>query len=208
MKDEKLISIIRLQSCSDYEIIKTVNALMEGGIYIVEITMNTPNAFHAINLLSKQFPQLTIGAGTVMDETMAIKAIDAGANFLLTPNLHEPTINIANSYNVSTIPGVFTTSEIVQASKYGIDIVKVFPISTVGSKYIIDLKGLLHHINFIPVGGVTLQNARELLEAGSFALGIGSSIVNDSLIQEGNFSEIKSRAKQFSEIVNTFSGGR
>lgn len=199
IKKEKLISIIRSEDVS--QIKKTVKALYDGGIRIIEITMNTPNALHAIESIRLDFPDILVGAGTVLDEQTARLAILSGANFLLAPTLNQATIESANRYNIPIIPGVFTPTEVLQALEWGAPVVKIFPISSVGPQYIKDLKGPLNHIDIIPVGGINLQNSRSFIDAGSFALGIGSSLVNDKLVNDGNFIEITNRAREFVKIV-------
>ncbi|MFS0638583.1 bifunctional 4-hydroxy-2-oxoglutarate aldolase/2-dehydro-3-deoxy-phosphogluconate aldolase [Mesobacillus foraminis] len=194
IREEKIISIIRSESISD--LVEVVGALYDGGIRLVEITMNTPNALIGIEQIQQKYPEMLVGAGTVLDQETARLAILSGAAFLLAPTLHEESIALANRYNVPLFPGVLTPTEIVKAYESGAQAVKIFPIRSFGSQYIKDIKGPLPHVNMIPVGGVDTDNVTEYLNNGSFAVGIGSSLVNDLLISQKNFSEISRRAKR------------
>ncbi|WP_312093062.1 bifunctional 4-hydroxy-2-oxoglutarate aldolase/2-dehydro-3-deoxy-phosphogluconate aldolase [Niallia sp.] len=199
---EKIISAIRIQT-GEY-ISQIVESLYNGGVKVIEITMNTPNALKHIEKIKIDFPDVLIGVGTVLDEETTRSAISAGASFILSPTLHEASMKMANRYNVPFIPGVLTPTEVLQAYEYGAKVVKIFPISSLGPKYIKDLKAPLAHIDMIPMGGITVANASEFLKAGSFALGIGSTLVNDKLIKDLNFEEIERRAKQLVNTVQTY----
>lgn len=203
IKEEKIIAIMR----SDYPeaLDQVVSSLQEGGIRIIEVTLNTPNALKKIEDLNNKFPDMIIGAGTVLDSETAREAILSGASFLLSPSLHLEVIQMANRYQIPVIPGVFTPTEIVTAVEWGAKVVKVFPVGTLGPGYIKELKGPLSHIEMIPVGGVTAENAHQFLAAGSFALGMGSFLVNDQFIENKDFSKIKQRAQQLVDIIADFS---
>lgn len=199
MENEKIVSIIRCKSTNDIE--SVVSALYDGGIRFVEITMNTPNALQAIEIVVRKFPGMQVGAGTVLDAETARLAILSGASFLLAPALHEESMTMANRYNVPLIPGVLTPTEILKAFELGAQVVKVFPIRAFGPQYIKDIKGPMPYVNIMPVGGVDIENAKDYLDHGSFALGIGSTLVNDKLIEQKNFTEIYNRAKKLIEAV-------
>ena len=200
IQKEKIVSIIRTESIQDLE--EVVTALYEGGIRVVEITLNTPGALKGIEMIRLKFPEMVVGAGTVLDGETARIAILAGASFLLAPMLNEGSILMANRYQVPIIPGVMTPTEIMKAYELGAQIVKVFPMNTLGIQYLKDLRGPLPQVHVMPVGGVNLDNIKEYLDAGSFAVGIGSSLVSNQLIIERNFKEIHSRAKRFVERAN------
>lgn len=200
IKKTKLVAIIRGDSSEGLE--NTVSSLYAGGIRVIEVTMNTPGALNGIEKMKTLYPDLLVGAGTVLDSETARLAILSGASFLLTPTLKKETIEAANRYNVPIVPGVFTPTEALTAYEYGAKMVKIFPIRSLGSKYLSDLKGPLPYIQTMVVGGVSLDNAEEYLRAGASSLGIGSSLVDDKLIQQGDFGEIERRAARFVEIVN------
>src|SRR5690606_35181024 len=120
------------------------------------------------------------------------------------PTLKESSIAMANRYNTFIVPGVLTPTEALTAYEYGARMIKIFPARSVGSKYITDLKGPLSHLDIMAVGGISLENAEEFLEAGSSALGIGSALVDNKLVKQGDFDEIEKRAREFVELANRF----
>ncbi|MDN3019089.1 bifunctional 4-hydroxy-2-oxoglutarate aldolase/2-dehydro-3-deoxy-phosphogluconate aldolase [Paenibacillus sp. BSR1-1] len=195
----KIVAIIRSQSLDGLE--NTVKSLYRGGIRAIEITLNTPGALSGIERLKERYPELLIGAGTVLDSESARLAILSGAGYLLTPTLKKETIETANRYNVPVIPGVLTPTEALTAYEYGAKMVKIFPISHLGPKYLTDLKGPLPFVETMAVGGISLENAADYLLAGASALGIGSSLVDEKLVKQGDFSEIERRAARFVEIA-------
>lgn len=197
---EKLVAIIRSNSSDKLE--STVKSLYDGGIRVVEVTMNTPGALNGIERMKALYPSMLIGAGTVLDPETARLSILSGASFILTPTLKRSTIEMVNRYNVPIIPGVLTPTEALTAYEYGAKMVKIFPIRSLGPTYISDLKGPLPFIQTMVVGGISLENAEEYLRAGVHSLGIGSSLVDDKLIEKGKFEEIERRAARFVEIVN------
>jgi 2-dehydro-3-deoxyphosphogluconate aldolase / (4S)-4-hydroxy-2-oxoglutarate aldolase len=196
----KLVAIIRSHSLEGLE--NTARSLFQGGIRAIEITMNTPGALSGIERLKEKYPGLLIGAGTVLDSETARLAIISGAGYILTPTLKKETIETANRYNVPIIPGVMTPTEVLTAYEYGAKMVKVFPIRQLGPRYLTDLKGPLPFVETMAVGGISLENAGLYLKAGASALGIGSSLVDEKLVQQGDFTEIERRAASFVEIVN------
>ncbi|WP_102272510.1 bifunctional 4-hydroxy-2-oxoglutarate aldolase/2-dehydro-3-deoxy-phosphogluconate aldolase [Cytobacillus massiliigabonensis] len=202
IKREKLVAIIRSHSSEGLE--NTVRSLYQGGIRAVEITMNTPGALNGIERVKQLYPDLLIGAGTVLDSETARLAILSGASFLLTPTLKHQTIEIANRYNTPIIPGVLTPTEALTAYEYGAKMVKIFPVSHFGPKYLTDLKGPLPFIETMAVGGISLDNVHTYFKAGANSVGIGSTLVNDQLVQQGDFGEIEKRAAQFVESVKNF----
>ena len=196
----KLVAIIRCHCSEGLE--NTVRSLYQGGIRAIEITMNTPGALRGIERMKEKYPELLIGAGTVLDSETARLAIMSGAGFLLTPTLKKETIEIANRYHVPIIPGVMTPTEVLTAFEYGAKMVKIFPIRNLGPKYLADLKGPLPFVETMAVGGISLENAGLYLKSGASALGIGSALVDEKLVQQGDFTEIERRAASFVEIVN------
>lgn len=196
LKDNKLIVIIR--GVEEESVVPLVQALYDGGVRLVEVTMNTPRAKNMITVLNEQFREkLLIGAGTVIEKEEAIEAIEAGASYLITPNLDEEIIHIALEKKVPILPGVMTPSEVVKAKKLGTEVVKIFPLNSLGSNYIKELRGPLGHIPVIAVGGVNLENVSRFLEEGAIGVGIGSGIIDKDAIKQGNFPLITELAKQF-----------
>ncbi|MDP5272797.1 bifunctional 4-hydroxy-2-oxoglutarate aldolase/2-dehydro-3-deoxy-phosphogluconate aldolase [Chengkuizengella axinellae] len=200
LKEEKMIAILRGYTFD--EATHTVDALIEGGIRFLEVTMNTDGALHMVNQWRETYDQRAyIGVGTVLDEDMAWDAIQAGAQFIITPNLDERVVKVALDNEVDIWPGTFTPSEIVRATNLGVDAVKIFPLASLGISYLKEIRAPLDHIPMIATGGVTLENMHEYFNAGASAVGIGSSLVNKKLIQSGHFEELTVLAKQFVDKV-------
>jgi len=202
IRREKIVAAIRL--ASDEHLLEAAESLYRGGVRIIEITMNTPNALHHVDKLRQRHPDAWIGVGTVLDEVTARSAISAGASFLLSPILNKAAIRTANRYNIPFIPGVLTPTEIMAACECGATVVKIFPIDVFGPGYVKTIAAPLPHVNVIPMGGITAENARAYLEAGSFALGVGSTLVSDRLVGEGRFAEIENRARRLAGIVDQY----
>lgn len=198
---EKIVAIVRMSSLEGLE--KTVEALYESGIHFIEITMNTPDALQGIKRVKALYPEMYVGAGTVLDSESARMAIYAGADFLLTPTLKKETILTANRYQIPIIPGTLTPTEALTAVEYGASMVKIFPARQVGPSYFSDLKGPLSQINTMAVGGIDLDNAAIFLKSGATTLGIGSSLVDEKLVRSNDFDEIARRARMFVEIVQS-----
>ena len=173
--EHKIIAIIRGAQPTD--VYRIAEALYEGGIRIMEITMNSDEPLAVIEKLSAEFGgRMVIGAGTVLDAGMAEAAVDAGAMFVLSPIVSTEVIRTAKERGVVAIPGAYTPTEIYQAYQQGGDLIKVFPASS--PSYIKELRGPLPHIPLLPTGGITSENIREFRQAGAAGFGIGSSLVN------------------------------
>ncbi|UTE77458.1 bifunctional 4-hydroxy-2-oxoglutarate aldolase/2-dehydro-3-deoxy-phosphogluconate aldolase [Rossellomorea sp. KS-H15a] len=198
IEQHQLVAIIRITSTDEVE--SVVNSLFKGGIRIVEITMNSPGALRGIERVKEAFPDMVVGAGTVLDPETARSAILAGADFLLTPTLKKETIEMGRRYDVDVIPGVLSPTEALTAYEYGASMVKIFPARTFGPSYIRDLHGPLPQLKCMAVGGIGLDNALSYIEAGAVGLGIGSSLVDERLILSGDFAEIEERARRFVQI--------
>lgn len=180
-------------------------AVSEGGIPVVEITMTVPGAVDVIRELAKSnASKILIGAGTVLDAEAARRCRDAGAQFLVSPALNLETVEFAVRENILIMAGALTPTEIVKAWKAGADFVKVFPCGQVGgAKYIKAIKGPLPHIPLVPTGGVNLNTAAEFLEAGAEALGVGSELVPAAALKSGKPEIIVETARKFAAIVKT-----
>ena len=193
IEETRIISIIR--GIPKDHILATVDALYKGGIKCVEITMDSPNALEMIALVKEKYTdEILVGAGTVLDEVTARKVILAGAEFILSPTLSTKVIEICNMYGKLAIPGVFTPTEALTAIQAGAQIVKIFPVGSVGPGYIKDLKGPLSQIKVIPVGGVDVGNAKAYLESGATAIGVGSCLVNRADVLKGDFEKITKKS--------------
>ncbi len=197
--DHKIVAIIRGYDIS--ETIDIVQALYDGGIRIVEVTLNSPNPFKTIAQLSLKFQgQMKIGAGTVMDEEDTRKAIDAGAEFIISPIIDEKSIVFAKKMGAVPMPGAFSPNEIYDAYTKGGEIIKVFP-SILGPEYIKNIKGPLPHIPLMPTGGVTAQNIPEYMKAGAIAFGIGGGLLKSNAVGGQRLDDIRNNAHVFTNGI-------
>lgn len=197
---EKLIAVIRLHdSTKMYEV---VSALVAGGILNIEITLNTPDALRWIQWYADD-GTVAIGAGTVLTPEDADGALTAGARFLVSPVYFEEMIPMAHATEACAIPGGFTPTELFRCASAGADAVKLFPLAQLGPAYLRAIRAPLPQIPLIPSNGVTLENAAEFLSAGAAALGVGTPLVNQALVDEGRFDEISRRAQTLVNIVRT-----
>lgn len=178
-------------------------AVLAGGIPIVEVTMTIPKAVDVIRELAMSMSSdVIVGAGTVLDAQTAQQCLDSGAQFLVSPVFDLETIKLANSAGKLMMAGALTPTEIVNAWSRGSDFVKVFPCGNVGGpKYIQALRGPLPHIPLIPTGGVSLDTAAAFITAGASALGVGSELISESELKAGNPMHITRTAKRFVTIV-------
>lgn len=171
----KIVAILR--GVPPKRLLDVVHALYNGGIRLVEVTLNSEDPFAQIEMLNREFgSKLLIGAGTVLDIQGARGAVNAGAKFLISPVVDIDVIRIAKDHDVVSIPGAYTATEIFFAHKSGGDIVKVFPASDPG--YIKGVLAALNHIKLMPTGGVNIDNVRQFQETGCVAFGIGSALVH------------------------------
>ena len=200
VRSSGLIAILRHTEASLAK--DTAAALLEAGIDVVEVTLNTRGALEMLGAISRHFGErLVVGAGTVMSPEAADQAIAAGARLIVCPHLDEAIVHRAVERGVAVIPGGFTPTEIVRAWAAGASFVKVFPAGPVGPRYIRDVLAPLSHIPLVPTGGVSLENATEFIRAGSAALGLGSALVNPELVAAGRFAELTETARAFVAAV-------
>lgn len=178
IKETGVIPIVRATTID--EATRAVDAIREGGISLVEITMTAPGAMGLIEQLSVRYgKEAVIGAGTVLNAETARVCIAKGAQFIASPSFNHDTIAACRRAGVAVIPGALTPSEVVQASHAGADFVKVFPVSAVGGpSYIKALKALLPHIELVPLGGVSLNNAADFIRSGATALGVDTDLAD------------------------------
>lgn len=196
LKEEKIVAIIR--GTAPQHIDATADALVNGGIRLLEVTLNTENALQAIDRWRERFAgQVFIGAGTVLDVEMAQQSVDAGAQFLISPNLDEDVVQLGKNHGVDIWPGVMTPTEMVRAWKAGAKAVKVFPSATLGPNYLKEVQGPLSQIPFIATGGINLDNMADFLRAGAVAVGVGGSLVDKTLIESGRFGELTELTRRY-----------
>ncbi len=188
-----LIPILR-GDFSAKEILTIGEALLSSGIPVVEVTLNSQNAFDGIAALCHEFgSDMLTGAGTVRTRQQVESALAVGAQFIVSPNLDLEAVAYSQRNGTLPIPGIFTASEAHNAFAAGCRMVKLFPADVLGPAYLRALRAPLNDIEFIPTGGITLDNIAEYVEAGAVAVGVGSSLVKKSMTRE----EIVSRACAF-----------
>lgn len=201
IRDIGIIPVVRAQSAD--EAMQAIDAIREGGISILEITMTVPGAVGLIEELSNRYgSEVLVGAGTVLDPETARACILAGARFIVSPALNPETIEVCRYNEIAVMPGALTPTEVVQAWTAGADFVKVFPAGAVGgASYLRSLKAPLPQIELIPTGGVSLKTAADFIKAGASALGVGADLVDLKAIREGQQQLITERAREFVRIV-------
>lgn len=190
-----IVAIIRMKESGKLRAV--VDALAAGGVRALEITMTVPRAIELIAEIAPTLPAgFLLGAGTVLDDDTAHRAIDAGAQFLVSPVFRPDVITAGHSHDVPVMPGCFTPTEILNAWERGADIVKVFPATALGPGYIKDLRGPLPDIKVMPTGGVTIENAGDWIRAGAVAVGVGSALLDATAIQSSSFGAITDNARR------------
>ena len=197
LREVGIIPIIRASSAD--AVVPVAEALLQAGLPVVEITMTVPNAIDAIGAVAKRFAgKMLVGAGTVMDAETAKRAVDAGAEFIVTPCVVPEVIDAAQRADVAVLPGALTPTEVFEAFRSGGDLVKVFPVQSVGgAAYLRALRGPFPDIPLVPTGGVTLENIAEMFKAGAAAVGVGSELISRDALARRDYAAIGVLAKQF-----------
>lgn len=201
-----VVAIVRLDDLSAAE--PLTEALIRAGIGAIEFTFTNREAAKVIERVRDALgDQIAVGAGTVLDAETGRTAILAGAEFLVTPTLSLPVIELANRYAIPTVIGSFTPTEILTAWQAGASYVKVFPATAVGPQYLKDVRGPLPQVRLIPTGGVSAENAAAFIQAGAAAIAVGSSLVDAKSVREGNWVEIERRATNLLSVVRDARAG-
>ncbi|HTY35873.1 MAG TPA: bifunctional 4-hydroxy-2-oxoglutarate aldolase/2-dehydro-3-deoxy-phosphogluconate aldolase [Bacteroidota bacterium] len=199
-----VVAVIRMKDTK--RLLKVIEAVRQGGVRSIEITMTVPGAVEIIRELSKAVPpDVLIGAGTVTDEKTAAQVIDAGAAFVVGPVLNLGVVSLCRSREIAVMPGCYTPTEILTAWNAGADIIKVFPATSLGPKYFKDLRGPFPEIRLMPTGGVTIDNVGEWITAGACAVGVGSDLLDKKAIEEERYEILTERA---SRMVKNFLAAR
>ncbi len=198
--EHKIVAILR--GCKPANIVEISQALYDGGIRLLEITLNSPGALDAIQQVAAQFgDRMVIGAGTVLTVEEVKAAVTAGARFILSPSLDVEVIRVTRDLGAVSVPGAFTATEILTAYRAGANIVKVFPAS-VGPAYFRDIRGPLPQIQLMPTGGVSMDNIRDFQKAGAVAFGVGSALVPASQgVTVEELRELMARAAGYVEAI-------
>ncbi len=202
-----LISIVR-GSFSLKEIMQMAEALLAGGVKIVEVTLNSTHALEGIRDLQRQFGgEMLVGAGTIRSVEDVQKAVAAGASFLIAPCLDLPSIEAAAQQNALLLPGIFTASEAQAAFIAGCETVKLFPADLGGPAYLRALRAPLEHIDFIPTGGVTADTVADFHRAGAVAFGVGSALVKNVVVTPQELSALTERAAALTRALEKARAG-
>ncbi len=195
-----IIPAVRLYSAEDA--LFAAEAVLEGAIPIVEVTMTVPGAIDVIRTLTEQHPGLIVGAGTLFRVETARRCLEAGAAFLTTPGLDLEIVNFALGRDVVVLPGALTPTEIMAAWKAGSDFVKVFPCAANGGPaYMRTLKGPFEQVPMIASGGVNQTNAMDFIRAGAVAVGIGRDLIHQDAIRRRERGWITELARRYTKMV-------
>ena len=200
--ESKAIAVIRLSDPG--KLIRVAEAIYNGGVKGIEITMTVPDAINVIRTAVKELgSRMNIGVGSVLDAGTAQRAIDAGASYVVSPIFKKKIIETAHRNDVPAMPGAFTPTEIQTAFEAGADIIKIFPADVVGMAFFKGVLAPMPHLKLMPTGGVTLSNAGEWLKAGACAVGVGSALLDKKAIDSGNYKILTDNALVLIESIKT-----
>lgn len=195
-----IIAVVRAQKVE--QVIPLSEALIAGGVIAIEITMTTPNAIEAIRDARKKVGErAVIGVGTVLTENVCRDAIEAGAEFVVTPICRTEFVAVAHAANRPIMLGAYTPTEAQTAHEAGADFIKIFPADTLGPGYIKALRAPLPHLKIVPTGGVDVHNVGDFFKAGCAAVGVGGSMVTAKMLQEGDWAGLTKVAGEFVEAA-------
>jgi 2-dehydro-3-deoxyphosphogluconate aldolase/(4S)-4-hydroxy-2-oxoglutarate aldolase len=199
-----VVAVIRLKDPARLRAV--VDAIAEGGVRALEVTMTVPRAVELIRELAPALPDgFLLGAGTVTDPATARAVIDAGASFVVGPVFRPDVIAVCHERDVPVMPGCFSPTEILAAHESGADIVKVFPATMLGPQFIKDVRAPLPQVKLMPTGGVTLDNAGDWIRAGAVAVGVGSALLDANAIESGRYDVITANARR---VVSSVAAAR
>lgn len=200
MKKEGIVAVVRAENKEKGE--KVIDAIVKGGINFIEITMTVPGAVDIIKELSEKYKddeKIVIGAGTVLEPETARMVILAGAQFVVSPSLNADTVKLCNRYRIPVMPGIMTVKEAIEALELGVDILKVFPGNAFGPSIISSFKGPLPQAQFMPTGGVSVDNVEKWFKAGVVAVGTGSNLTAGA--KTGDYEAVTKMAEEFVTAV-------
>jgi 2-dehydro-3-deoxyphosphogluconate aldolase/(4S)-4-hydroxy-2-oxoglutarate aldolase len=199
-----LIPVLRARNASQAHAV--VQALLAGGVSVVEVTMTVPGAVNLLKELKNEYgTKCLLGSGTVTTADQAEATIDAGAEFVVSPSFHPAVIAATKAHNKLSIPGALTPTEVITAWNEGADYVKIFPCSAMGgASYLSSLLAPFPHLKLIPTGGITHHNATSFLEAGAKAIGVGGDLVSLAAIDEGKPEVITEVARSYLKVIEQF----
>ncbi|MFY2153056.1 bifunctional 4-hydroxy-2-oxoglutarate aldolase/2-dehydro-3-deoxy-phosphogluconate aldolase [Mammaliicoccus sciuri] len=198
LHENYLVAVVR--GNDEDETKKIVDEIIKGGFKNIEITFTVPNAEEVINQVHKQYgDDIVLGAGTVLDAATAQIAINKGAQYIVSPHLDTNISKLCNVYSIPYLPGCSSATEIIEALRYGSDLIKLFPGGQLGAGFIKDIKGPVPNVELMPSGGVNLNNVSDWIEKGSFAVGIGGDLTKE--FTGNNYEVISEKAQKYVEAV-------
>ncbi len=199
--NRKAVAVISINDKNT--LLSVVDAIVEGGISVLEVTLRVPNAIELIAFLTSEYQKdVIIGVGTVIRPEQAELAINAGAKFVVSPIFKKEIIETAHKYDVPAMPGCFTPTEILTAWECGADVVKVFPADVLGMPFFRGILAPMPYLKIMPTGGVTLTNAGDWLRAGACAVGLGTALLEKAAIESKNFSKLTENARTIMSSIN------
>lgn len=201
IEQNKIVAIIRLDDLSDATAI--TEALITGGINILEFTLTNPEAAQAISQVREVFGEKAlVGAGSVITVEQVEQVAVAGAQFVVSPVTKADVITACHVHNLPTMPGAYTPSEIQMAWEMDVAAVKVFPAGGLGAKYIKDVLAPLPHLRLMPTGGVGVHNIADFFAKGAFAVGVGGALFDKEVVAAKDWETLSNTAKQFCEALS------
>lgn len=199
IKETGIVAVIRAENAE--QALKITDAVKKGGIEAVEITMTVPGALGVMEKLSEEYSsdEILLGAGSVLDSETAKNCITAGAEYIVSPSFDKETVELCNRYQKPVMPGAETVTEVVTAMESGADVVKIFPASLFGPKVISSIKAPIPQAPLMPTGGVNIDNVKDWIKAGSWAVGVGSGLIGGA--KTGDYDKITKTAEKFIEKI-------
>lgn len=197
------LGIVAVVRTPTFDLVRPVcEALANGGVVALEITLTVPEAMRALREVSAHFgSRLLLGAGTVLNAQQCTEAVQAGAQYVISPVAKHEIIEAAHALGKPVILGAYTPTEAQLAHEAGADFIKIFPADKLGPGYIKNIRAPLPHLRIVPTGGVDLQTAPEFLKAGCAALGVGSSLITADILKNRNWPELTRLATEFVRVV-------
>ncbi len=199
VQETGIVAVVRAETAE--QALKITEAVKNGGIEAIEITMTVPGAVDVIKKVTEEYSsdEILVGAGSVLDAETARACILAGAEYIVSPSFDKETVELCNRYQKACMPGAMTVTEVVTAMETGADVVKVFPATLFGPKIIRAIKAPVPQAPLMPTGGVSLDNVKEWIKAGSWAVGVGSALSKGA--KTGDYEQITETAKEFIRLI-------
>lgn len=203
--ESRAVAVIRMTDSN--RLIHVVEALREGGLTAVEVTMTVPNALRLIEDVARELGDaVVLGVGSILDAATAQRAIDAGARYVVSPIFKQEILDVAHRNGCPAMPGAFTPTEVLRAQESGADIVKIFPADVVGMAFFKSVLAPMPHLRMMPTGGVSLDNAGDWIRAGAVAVGVGGALLDKEAIAAGRYDVITENARRLMASVSAAAG--